>query len=168
MRRQKKQRQNITPLFPEANNSTSLPTTDLVWPVYEQVRKSDGAFNVPHLHLSFNDVRVVDHIIASYSTYLQKTSHLKPSHRAKIQRLGQLRARLHGLLAYEQKGALSSAALLLTLEDLELLNEVLGAFLTLIKRLTVRSQERDELVQALRFLQRTIEDMIQIQLNGVE
>ncbi|GCE50547.1 hypothetical protein EI42_04368 [Thermosporothrix hazakensis] len=125
MRRQKKQQQHITPLFPKANDSTSLPTTDLVWPVYEQVRKSDGAFNVPHLHLSFNDVRVVDHIIASYSTSLQKTSHVKPSHRAKIQRLGQLRARLHGLLAHEQKGALSSAALLLTLDDLELLNEVL-------------------------------------------
>jgi len=166
MRRQKKQQQNITPLFPKANDS--LPTTNLVWPAYDQLRKSDGALLVPRLCLSFNDVRVVETIVGSYISYLEHTSRLKPSNRAKIQRLGQLRARLHGLLAHEQKSAFSSAALLLTLEDLELLNEVLGAFLTLTKRLTVRSQERDELVQALRFLQPTIEGMIQIQLNGVE
>jgi hypothetical protein len=115
---------------------------------------------LPTLVLSVGELQTINHLIKSYTIYWSRKP--APGRMKQGQYLQTIKV-LHGRIntALECRKQMEQNRMLLSLADLEVLDEVVRWFTTLLPRVVAKSAERDEVISSLLRLKKHIEGMIQ-------
>ncbi len=116
---------------------------------------SEPPSDVPSLHLSLTDISVLATMLGGYLVYLRRGVSLSKKRDREIVLLADIHRRMVAMLSTE------GGMILLTTADIEALADALQSFITLMPRMMVPSEGRDEALKQMRVLRGHVLGMLE-------